>query len=238
MGWGIGMNTQFRVGDVVRTTARLCGRKAGVFLGLALIGSVPGWAVSAIALLLLGGGPVSLAPGLLLFLLQFAALAAGNGWSAAAIAYYAVRTLRAETPPFGEVAVQAVRKTPDVVATYALASLALSLGAFVFVVPGIVLWLMFYVAVPAAAVEGGVIAALRRSHELTNGHKWALLGVFALWLLATLAIVFMGALALVFGAPNVLIQLGGSAIILVVPWALWGVVGAASYYHLRLAAEG
>lgn len=105
-------------------------------------------------------------------------------------------------------------------------------------VPGIVLWLMFYVAVPVAAVEGGVISALRRSHELTNGRKWALLGVFALWLLAALVLAFMGAFAFVFGAPNALIQLGGSGIILVVPWALWSVVGAASYYHLRSSAEG
>ena len=194
--------------------------------------------MSAIAFLLVGGGPISFVPALLFALLQLGALALGNGWSAAAIAYYAVRTLRAESPPLGETAVEAVRKTPDVVATYALASLALTLGAFVFLVPGIVLWLMFYVAVPAAAVEGGVIAALRRSHELTNGHKWALLGVLALSFLAAFVLGFMGAWAFVFGAPNVLIQLGGFGIVAVVPWALWAVVGAASYYHLRLSAEG
>ena len=87
MGVDIGTNTQFRVGDVVRTTARLCGRKAVVFLGLALIGAVPGWSVSAIALLLVGGGPVSFAPALVFVLLQVGAVALGHGWSAAAISY-------------------------------------------------------------------------------------------------------------------------------------------------------
>ena len=42
---------------------------------------------------------------------------------------------------------------------------------------------MFWVATPAAIVEGRFASALRRSHALTNGHKWELLGCsrFCCW---------------------------------------------------------
>ena len=225
---------QFHVGDVVRTTARLFGRKAGVFLGLALIGALPAWLVSALMVLLYDGAPARV----LLVLLQLGASAVGYGWSAAAIIYYAVRTLRAEPPPIGETAAQALRKVPDVVATYALVSLAAAVGLLLLVVPGVLLWLMFWAAVPVAAVEGGTISALRRSHELTNGRKWPLLGVLVVWLLAALLLAVGGAFALAFAATDMLILLGGMGMLQVAIWALWGVVGATSYYHLRSSAEG
>lgn len=89
-----------------------------------------------------------------------------------------------------------------------------------------------------AAVEGGVISALRRSHELTNGRKWPLLGVLLVWLLAALLLAVGGAFALAFAATDMLILLGGMGMLQVAIWALWGVVGATSYYHLRSSAEG
>lgn len=226
---------QFQVGDVVRTTARLFGRKAGVFLGLALIGALPAWLVSALAVLLYDSLPAAL-----LILLQLGASAVGYGWSAAAIIYYAVRTLRAEPPSIGETMAQALRKFSDVVAVYGLLSLAIALGTLLLVVPGVVFSLMFWAAVPVAAVEGGVISALRRSHELTNGRKWPLLGLFALWLLAALALLglVVGAIAFAVTAPNALALLGATELLRVLGWVLWSVVGAASYYHLRMSAEG
>ena len=183
-------------------------------------------------------GELSLAMALVLVLLQLGASAAGFGWLMAAITYYAVRTLRAESPTVGEAAKQALRKVPHVVAAYALVNLAVALGFFLLVVPGVVLWLMFWVAVPAAAIEGGVTSALRRSHELTNGHKWPLLGVLAVLLLSLLAFVIVAAFALTAAALSPLVQICAMGLLQAVILAVWSVVAAASYYHLRLAAEG
>lgn len=203
-------------------------------LGLSLIGAAPMWLVTALTTSL---GEISPAMAIVLALLQLGASAAGFGWLMAAITYYAVRTLRAESPTVGEVAEQALRKVPHVVAAYALVNLAIALGFFLLVVPGVVLWLMFWVAVPAAAIEGGVTSALRRSHELTNGHKWPLLGVLAVLLLSLLAFGVVAAFAVTAAAPGLLVQLGAMGLLQAVILAVWSVVAAASYYHLRLAAE-
>ena len=49
-------------------------------------------------------------------------------------------------------------------------------GLVLFVVPGIIAMLMLYVAVPAAVMERlSVMAALRRSYQLTEGYRWVLL---------------------------------------------------------------
>ena len=204
-------------------------------LGLSLIGVAPGWSLMVLMTLL---SEISLAMTLVLVLLQLGANAAGFGWSMAAITYYAVRTLRAESPTVGEAAGQALRKVPHVVAAYFLVYLAVTLGFFLLVVPGVVLWLMFWVAVPAATIEGGVTSALRRSHELTNGHKWPLLGVLAVLLLSLLALIVVVALTLTAATSSLLVQQGAAGLLQAVIWAVWSVVAAASYYHLRLAAEG
>ena len=47
-----------------------------------------------------------------------------------------------------------------------------SFAALLFVVPGIIVALMFYVIVPVTLVEGlGIRAAMKRSRELTHGRK-------------------------------------------------------------------
>ena len=192
--------TQFNVGDVVGTAARLCVGKAGVLLGLSLVGAVPAWLVAAALAVFFGEAPAAIA--LVAAFLQAVASAAGFGWAQAAIVYYVVRSLRAQSPTVGETADQALRKLPHVVPAYFLASLAAALGFFLLVVPGIVLWLMFWVAVPVATVEGGVVSALRRSHELTNGHKWPLLGVLALLLLVLVLVIVAVSTATVLAAPS------------------------------------
>lgn len=236
----MGSRTQFSFGDVVRTSARLCAGKAGVFLGLSLIGVVPAYLTTMLTtMLIVLLGDELLVGALALVLLQGAVGALCFGWAQASITYYAVRTLRTESPTIGETAGQALRKAPHVGVAFFLAGLAIALGLFLLVVPGIVLWLMFWVVAPVAAVEGGTASALRRSHALTNGHKWPLLGVVALFLLLLLVFVLAvaGAVALV-APPSLAVQLAWPVVAQTVIWAVWGVVSAASYYHLRSAAEG
>ena len=227
--------TQFGIGAVVHTTARLFASKAGVFLGLSLIGVVPAWLATA-PMAWVGEEDSGLAL-LALALAQAGLTALGFGWSQASIVYYVVRTLRAESPTIGDTVERTLPKIPQVLAAYLLANLAVGLGLLLLVVPGIVLWLMFWVAAPVAAIEGGVVSALRRSHELTNGHKWPLLGVVALLLLLIFLFVLALVGAIAWVAPSsYVVQLVAPGIAQAVIWAVWGVVSGASYYHLRLAA--
>lgn len=55
------------------------------------------------------------------------------------------------------------------------------LGFLLFFVPGVVLALMYALAVPVAVLEGkGISDSLSRSAELTKGHRWRILLVYVL----------------------------------------------------------
>ena len=64
---------------------------------------------------------------------------------------------------------------PGILAGLAVA-LITGVGLVLFIVPGIIFMLVFYVAVPAAVAEQlPLVAALRRSIRLTEGNRWVLL---------------------------------------------------------------
>jgi hypothetical protein len=55
------------------------------------------------------------------------------------------------------------------------------LGFLLFIVPGVVLALMYALAVPVAVLEGkGISDSLSRSAELTKGHRWRILLIYVL----------------------------------------------------------
>ena len=79
-------------------------------------------------------------------------------------------------------AVQAALPTLTTVVLTTLACVFLTfLGLIAFILPGIFILLMLYVAIPACILEDlSPIAALKRSRELTRGNRWRLLGLVLL----------------------------------------------------------
>lgn len=218
---------------VAKTAAGLCGRGAGVLLGLLAIGAAPACAFAVLAHLF---GGLAVEAEVALTLLQLASGPLGICWAEAGATHFVVRALRDAPPTLAETLRPALRKCPHVLVVHILVNLAATLGMFLLIVPGIVLWLMFWVAVPAAVVEGGFASALRRSHELTRGHKWRVLGLFML--VVALMVAGAGALAaLVFTLPTLVAQWCAIAVFQVAVYIVFGVVTAASYYHLRTIAE-
>ena len=52
------------------------------------------------------------------------------------------------------------------------------IGFVFFIIPGIVLFLAFELVCPIAVLEGGsTTGILKRSYNLTKGHRWKILGV-------------------------------------------------------------
>jgi hypothetical protein len=59
-------------------------------------------------------------------------------------------------------------------------------GALIFIVPGVLLGLAWFVAAPVEVVERkGIFGALGRSVELTRNHRWAILGLCVIYTIAT-----------------------------------------------------
>jgi hypothetical protein len=108
-----------------------------------------------------------------------------------------------------------------------------NLGLILLIVPGLILYAMWFVAVPACVVERlGPWTSLRRSRDLTKGHRWKLCGLALLPIVPNLGITFGLATA---AGPIVgpIITWFGTAI-----WAAFAaVVGAVTYHDLRVVKD-
>jgi hypothetical protein len=127
---------------------------------------------------------------------------------------------------------------------------AVILASLLLIVPGLILYMMWFVATPVCVVEQlGPFRSLRRSRELTKGHRWKIFGLTLMILIP--AIIVGGVLVTVMagqagtggilGLPAALATPAGQVVNLI--WsATWGaffaVVIVVTYHDLRVAKEG
>lgn len=128
-----------------------------------------------------------------------------------------------------------------------LFGLGVGLGMILLVVPGIYLALRWAVAGPIIVIERlGVLKAMGRSAVLTENHRWAILGLFVLYIIfaivvqGVVALVVPGAGAAIMGMPG---EVGVLAIVVLVAFqtisSIIATVGvAAVYFELRQIKEG
>lgn len=125
------------------------------------------------------------------------------------------------------------------------ATMGAILGMVVFIAPGLLLMVMWSVAVPVLVVEKrGVFESLKRSSDLTQNSRWTILGL----LLVYLIVYFLIAIALeavmgAVGSGSVLAPTGlASAVAAALVAGVGSVVSAIGvaviYYMLRSAKEG
>ena len=89
-----------------------------------------------------------------------------------------------------------------------LLGLAIVLGMVALIIPGLVLWVMYWVAIPAVVVERrGILESFGRSQALTSGHRWKVLWVLLSAML--LAFVLSTVIGLVFHIPMQVTSGGG-----------------------------
>ncbi len=125
-----------------------------------------------------------------------------------------------------------------------LATLGMTVGMILLIVPGIILAVMWSVAIPALVTEKiGPIAALGRSRALTKGSRW---GIFGLVLVAVILsyVLALGIYGFNFAAMSAastnpgVIQVTGSIIVGALSATLYGCGAAAIYSELRMIKEG
>ena len=135
-----------------------------------------------------------------------------------------------------------------------LMGLGIMLGALLLIIPGLILTVVWSVAVPAKVVEKlGVLQAMQRSRDLTRGHRWPIFGLFVLyaianWILSVL-IVFAsvpftplapasaGAITAI-GSATSIVHIVASAIVATISTLISTTGGAALYFELRGSREG
>jgi hypothetical protein len=118
-----------------------------------------------------------------------------------------------------------------------VAGILVVLGLILLIIPGLILYTMWFVGVPACVVERrGPWTSLRRSRELTKGYRWKLFGLALLLLVANLggSVIQIVLTALAGPIVGVTGQLIWSGI-----WAAFSaIVITVTYYDLRVVKEG
>lgn len=157
-------------------------------------------------------------------------------WMVGGATYLVVRTLRSNPPTLRQTLWQSARAIPRLILVTVLVTLATAFATLLFIVPGIIVMVMLWVAMQAAVVERRYSSALRRSYHLTLGHKLPVFG------LAILLMVFGFACTMV--VPAIVSDLAprlaapAEAVASAAAASINAVVGAVCYHDLRVLKEG
>lgn len=146
--------------------------------------------------------------------------------------------LRGNRASFGDSLRVATRALWRILGTTLGSGIIVMLCTLLLVVPGAVMACNYYVAIPAAVVEGtGVSASLSRSRKLARGYRWHIFGI--LLAVALLSMLVVGVAAAVFRGVSGQLQ---TLLVAVIPNAIVGsltaVFSGVGYYQLRVAKEG
>lgn len=159
-----------------------------------------------------------------------------QGLLAASLAYATFRSLQGERAGIGEAMAKGFGVILPVIGASILLGIVITLGLLVLIVPGVILACMYYVAIPAIAVERiGVGAALARSALLTRGHRGS---IFVLFLLLGLGAVLLGAVLLATLVADPIAGVIASGLISAVFGIVGAVAQAVAYHDLRVVKEG
>jgi hypothetical protein len=163
-----------------------------------------------------------------------------------AITRATVTAIEGRRATFGESLSTALRVLLPLIGLSILLAIGIMIGFVLLIVPGIILLLMWAVAVPSLVIErGGVFAAFARSAELTRGAKWRILGLFLLlavayWLLSLVARIVGLGLYSPTAASNgfTIANIIGGVVVGTLFNMIWGTVQPSLYIELRQWKEG
>jgi len=156
----------------------------------------------------------------------------------AAILYGAVQKMRGQDFTIGASLARGFARFFPILGLFICLGIGVGLGFILLIIPGIILAIMWYVALPACVVEGlGPIESLQRSGFLTKGNRWRIFGIaVVIYIVNTLVQLVVG---------QVLSAVAGQvvSVIGVFAWmslvqAYSAIVVAVAYHDLRVVREG
>jgi hypothetical protein len=238
---------EFRLGHVFSQTWTVFSRNFFTFVLVTAIASLPKLLMPQPA----PGAPpeaafqnLGLTAFLLLLLLVLGTL------SQAVVLYGAFQVMRGRPVDLAESASIGLRRFFPIVGLAIIVVVALFLATLLLIVPGVILYLMWFVATPVCVVEQlGPFASLGRSRELTRGHRWKLLGMVLLLFIPALIIgAIIGAImfALVGAVGVATLSVAMTTTVAQIASLIWSAIWTAflailvvvTYHDLRVTKEG
>lgn len=231
---------EFRIGDILDRSIGLVSRNFAAYVGLMAV-IVPGYVFLNLQIVgvppkeLVANWPSLVVPFLLIIILSIV----GQTFVIDA----AFQDLSGQPVKIGESVQRAFARLPAIFVMSICLVIATLIGYLLFIVPGIIVQTILFVALPVCLVEKlGPIASLGRSRALTKGYRWK---VFATAFLVALGGgIAMAVIGTVIGFIGALVGIGGLLQITVgvamrtVFAAFFAVVVAVIYHDLRVAKEG
>jgi hypothetical protein len=158
--------------------------------------------------------------------------------SEAVLVYAAFQDMRGLPVNLRESVLVCLRRFLPIIGLALAVSVLVILGIILLIVPGLILATVWFVATPACVVEQlGPSDSMRRSFQLTKGHRWKIFG------LMLLVGVVSGVISTTMDAA--LAAIGGSVLVFVgeLIWnGIWGafyaILVVVTYRDLRVAKEG
>jgi hypothetical protein len=228
----------FRVGRVLNRTSSVLSRNFLPFFLVTAIANLPG------ALLIKASSdPDSTSPeavfqNLGLVMIGLVLTIVLNVLCQAVVLYGAFQDMRGRPVNLTESLQVGFRRFFPIIGLAIVMYFLIMLGTMLLIVPGLILLTMWFVATPVCVVETlGPLKSMRRSSQLTKGHRWKIFGLILL--VAVLGSVIIGGinLSLEAMAGPILSLIGG--VLLNGVWGAFNAIAVVVTYHdLRVAKEG
>lgn len=163
-----------------------------------------------------------------------------NAFTTATITYGVVKELQGQRASIGACIANGFKRMLPALGVALITGLAVGGAFLLLIVPGIIVYCMLYVSVPVSVVEQpGVLASLRRSRELTAGHKGQVFGILLLIFIMTFGIsMLLGNMIKLDTMSHIRTYLYAVLGVQIVFGAFGAVVAAVTYTSLRGDKEG
>ena len=245
-GGGKAMATQapysvsFDIGRVIQRGLGVIGRQAAPFilLSLLLVG-VPSFFIQFLMMDRVAAGDFSFVfAGT--WVLSFLVGVLAGYLLQAALVRASIRDLRDEPVEFIPSLVEALKLLLPMIGISILLGLMMIVGLLLLVVPGIIIYLAFIIAVPVLVEERlGVIGSMKRSAELTRGSRW---WIFLLLILLLLVSSVIGGtwsiVSAMLGGNAPIVAAAAQMVISTATGLVTATMLASLYLELRLIKEG
>jgi hypothetical protein len=228
----------FRIGRVLERSFSVLSRNFLPFFVVTTVAYLPTLLVLNASAAGSAGAGQHLARSAALVFVGLLLMAVAGALSQAVVLYGAFQDLRGRPVSLAESVRVGLRRAGPIVALAIVMSLLGMLGLVLLIVPGMLLFTMWFVASSACVVERtGLRQSLRRSSQLTKGHRGKILGLMLLLFIvsAMVTLVIDTILSAVGGAT---LSLLGSLVWNGILGAFYAISAVVSYHDLRVAKEG
>jgi hypothetical protein len=226
--------SEFRVGDVLTRAWTVFTNNLALFFVTTLIVSLPNLLVASSKGPDVAANPSRFFTRLGVALLLVVVL---NTVGEAVIVYGAFQGLRGQPVRVGEALQKGLARFFPILGLAIISGIAVMFAFLFFAVPGLILLVMWSVALPVCVLEGlGPTSSLGRSSALTKGHRWQIFGIIILLFIANGLVGFVLDKVL---APMGVMTAAVAGLIWAALWAAYyNSVLVMIYHDLRVTKEG